>query len=59
MIDKEILDKFPRFLDRYSESKYVDRKVFEESKLVIMNNKDLVIEHKKKHSELYTGFDDD
>lgn len=56
---KEILEKFPRFLDRYSDSKYVDRKVFEESKLLMFNNRDLVIEHKKKHSELYNGLDDD
>lgn len=42
---KITLDKYPRFLNRLNDSKYVGRKVEQEVKLVLFNNKDMVIEH--------------
>ena len=45
---KEILDKYPRFLNRLTDSKYVGRKVEQESKLVLFNKKDMPIDYTKK-----------
>ena len=45
---KWILDKYPRFLNRLSDSKYVGKKVEQEVKLVMFNFRDMVIKHSKK-----------
>ena len=48
---KEILNKFPRFLNRLTDSKYVGRKVEQESKLILFNKKDLVLDYQKRMKE--------
>ena len=45
---KNTLDKYPRFLNRLSDSKYVNKKVEEEAKLVLFNLKDMVLDNNKK-----------
>ena len=40
---KITLDKYPRFLNRLTDSKYVGKKVEQEVKLVLFNNKDMAI----------------
>ena len=45
---KDILDKYPRFLNRLSDSKYVGKKVEEEVKLVLFNLKDMVLNNNKR-----------
>ena len=45
---KEILDKFPRFLNRLTDSKYVGKKVEQETKLLMFNKKDIVLDQKNK-----------
>ena len=48
---KEILDKYPRFLNRLNDSKYIGRKVEQESKLVLFNKKDMVLKYQEKIKE--------
>jgi len=45
---KYILDKYPRFLNRLSGSKYVGKKVEKETKLVMFNLRDMIIENNKR-----------
>ena len=45
---KEILDKYPRFLNRLTDSKYVGKKVEEEVKLVLFNFKEMIIQNNKR-----------
>ena len=45
---KEILDKYPRFLNRLTDSKYVGKKVEEEVKLVLFNFRDMIIQNNKR-----------
>lgn len=41
---EHIIKKFPRFLDKFSVNEYVSHKVFEETKLLVFNNKDMISE---------------
>ena len=45
---KEILDKYPRFLNRLTDSKYVGKKVEEEVKLTLFNFRDMIIQNNKR-----------
>ena len=45
-LHKETLEKFPRFLDKLSISKYIGHKVYEEAKLEMINNNDIIIENR-------------
>ena len=45
---KVILDKFPRFLERLSDSSYVSTRVERESKLQLFNDKHMVLEYKDR-----------
>lgn len=43
----KILDKFSRFLERRSDSKYVEKMVEKEVKLVLFNNRDMIMDKQK------------
>ena len=49
---KEILDKYPRFLIRLTDSKYVGKKVEQEAKLLMFNKKDIVLKQYNKMKQL-------
>ena len=46
-IYSDLLKKFPKFLNRLATSEYVGHKVFEETKLLMINKKDIVLEQRK------------
>ena len=43
----KILDKFARFLERRSDSNYVEKMVEKEVKLVLFNNRDMIMDKQK------------
>ena len=50
--NKSIIDKFPHFQYKYYDSKYVKKRVHEETKLKLFNNRDLIMKTKNKLLEM-------
>jgi hypothetical protein len=49
---KSIIDKFPHFQYKYYDSKYVKKRVHEEAKLKLFNNRDLIMNTRNKLLEM-------
>jgi hypothetical protein len=49
---KSIIDKFPHFQYKYYDSKYVKKRVHEEAKLKLFNNRDLIMNTRNKLLEI-------